>query len=148
MTNDEIKKSLMICADLYLSCEDCPYHDDYSHCSDVLKNDARELIIKQEQEINFQVQDRARLQRELDELKQAHEQRVEEINQLKTECTLLDDELRNARQETINVLNKLKERIKTAIDTYYNSQGGSYYSSEDVIRDIDKLIEEQLKCPK
>lgn len=46
----------------------------------------------------------------------------EEINQLKTECTLLDDELRNARQETINVLNKLKERAVVrlaAIETYH-----------------------------
>lgn len=69
-----------------------------------------------------------------------------EINQLKTECTLLDDELRNARQETINVLNKLKGTIKNAIDTYYNKDGGGYYLAEDVIDDIDNLINEQLKC--
>lgn len=68
-----------------------------------------------------------------------------ENKQLKTECALLDDELRIARQDTINVLNKLKGNIKNAIDTYYNSQGGSYYSSEDVINDIDKLIEELIK---
>lgn len=65
--------------------------------------------------------------------------------QLKTECALLDDELRIARQETINVLNELKGNIKNAIDTYYNSQGGSYYSSEDVINDIDKMIKELVK---
>lgn len=68
-----------------------------------------------------------------------------ENKQLKTECALLDDELRVARQETINVLNELKGNIKNAIDTYYNSQGGSYYSSEDVINDIDKLIKELVK---
>ena len=66
----------------------------------------------------------------------------QEINQLKTECTLLDDELRNARQETINVLNELKGNIKNAIDTYYNSQGGGYYLAEDVINDIDELLKE------
>lgn len=65
-----------------------------------------------------------------------------ENKQLKTECALLDDELRIARQETINVLNRLKGNIKNAIDTYYNSQGGSYYSAEDVISDIDRMIEE------
>ena len=74
------------------------------------------------------------------------ERKIEELKsenkQLKTECALLDDELRIARQETINVLNELKGNIKNAIDTYYNSQGGSYYSSEDVINDIDKLIKE------
>lgn len=68
-----------------------------------------------------------------------------ENKQLKTECALLDDELRVARQETINVLNELKGNIKNAIDTYYNSQGGSYYSSEDVINDIDKMIKELVK---
>lgn len=72
----------------------------------------------------------------------------EEINQLKTECTLLDDELRNARQETINVLNELRERVETAIDTYFNKDGGGYYLAEDVIDDIDNLIKEQLKCRK
>lgn len=68
-----------------------------------------------------------------------------ENRQLKTECALLDDELRIARQDTINVLNELKGNIKNAIDTYYNSQGGSYYSSEDVINDIDKMIKELVK---
>lgn len=77
------------------------------------------------------------------------ERKIEELKsenkQLKTECALLDDELRLARQETINVLNELKGNIKNAIDTYYNSQGGSYYSSEDVINDIDKMIKELVK---
>ncbi len=61
----------------------------------------------------------------------------EEINQLKTECTLLDDELRNARQETINVLNKLKERAVvrlTAIETYH------------ICNLIDELIKEVLNA--
>ncbi len=61
----------------------------------------------------------------------------EEINQLKTECTLLDDELRNARQETINVLNKLKERAAVrlaAIETYH------------ICNLIDELIKEVLNA--
>lgn len=61
----------------------------------------------------------------------------EEINQLKTECTLLDDELRNARQETINVLNKLKERAVVrlaAIETYH------------ICNLIDELIKEELNA--
>lgn len=104
-------------------CKLCASASDYSNCNDCpayancVSAAAYNLIIEQEKE----------------------------INQLKTECTLLDDELRNARQETINVLNKLKGNIKNAIDTYYNSQGGSYYSSEDVINDIDKLIKELVK---
>lgn len=46
------------------------------------------------------------------------------------------------KQAKIDVLNELKKRIKTAIDTYYNSDGGGYYLAEDVIDDIDELIEE------
>ena len=71
-----------------------------------------------------------------------------ENKQLKTECALLDDELRIARQETINVLNELRERIKTAIDTYFNKNGGGYYLAEDAIDDIDELINEVLNADK
>lgn len=46
------------------------------------------------------------------------------------------------KQAKIEVLNELKERIKTAIDTYWNSNGGGYYLAEDAIGDIDDLIEE------
>lgn len=95
MTNEEIKKALSTCAEI--SCDGCPYAEHsticcYS-CSNKLKLDARDLIIKQEKD----------------------------IKQLKTECALLDDELRNARQETINVLNKLKEKaiFLPAIETYH-----------------------------
>lgn len=49
------------------------------------------------------------------------------------------------KQAKIDVLNKLKERIETAIDTYYNSDGGGYYLAEDVIDDIDEMIEELKK---
>ena len=46
------------------------------------------------------------------------------------------------KQAKIDVLNELKERIKTAIDTYFNLDGGGYYLAEDAIDDIDELIEE------
>lgn len=46
------------------------------------------------------------------------------------------------KQAQIDVLNKLKERIKTAIDTYFNLDGGGYYLVEGAIDDIDGLIEE------
>lgn len=46
------------------------------------------------------------------------------------------------KQAKIDVLNELKERIKTAIDTYFNLDGGGYYLAEDAIDDIDELIKE------
>ena len=48
----------------------------------------------------------------------------------------------DVKQAQIDVLNKLKERIKTAIDTYFNLDGGGYYLAEGAIDDIDGLIEE------
>ena len=59
----------------------------------------------------------------------------QDVEQLKTECTLLDDELRNARQETINVLNELKAK------SYVND-----YCREVVeVEKIDELIKELIK---
>lgn len=49
------------------------------------------------------------------------------------------------KQAQIDVLNELKERIKTAIDTYFNLDGGGYYLAEDALDDIDELIEEVEK---
>ena len=51
----------------------------------------------------------------------------------------------DVKQAQIDVLNELKERIKTAIDTYFNLDGGGYYLAEDAIDDIDELIEEVEK---
>lgn len=116
MTNKELKKWLKRCGSTDSLCDGCPFGA-HELCFDEIKLAALALIKKQEKE----------------------------INQLETECTLLDDELRNARQETINVLTKLKGNIKNAIDTYYNSQSGGYYLAEDVIDDVDELIEELIE---
>ena len=92
MTNKELKKWLKRCGATDSLCTGCPF-EAHELCFDDIKLAALALIKKQEKE----------------------------INQLKTECTLLDDELRNARQETIDVLNKVKERAVglAAIETYH-----------------------------
>lgn len=109
MTNKDIKKALECCSNPSINfCKNCPYNNngEFSCCDDEMHKDALNLVTEQEKE----------------------------INQLKTECTLLDDELRNARQETINVLNKLKEK------TYVND-----YCREVVeVEKIDELIEELI----
>lgn len=48
------------------------------------------------------------------------------------------------KQAQINILREFKERIKTAIDTYYDSdeEGEGYFIAEDAIEDIDELIKE------
>ena len=110
MTNKKIKKALECCSNPSIShCKDCPYNKNgyFICCNGEMYKDTLNLIKKQEKE----------------------------INQLKTECTLLDDELRNARQETINVLNELKAK------SYVND-----YCREVVeVEKIDEMIEELIK---
>ena len=55
---------------------------------------------------------------------------------------IVDSLNRIVKQAQIDILNKAKERIKTAIDTYFNLDGGGYYLAEGAIDDIDGLIEE------
>ena len=109
MTNKELKKWLKRCGTNDSLCTGCPFAA-YELCFDEIKLAALALIKKQEKE----------------------------INQLKTECTLLDDELRNARQETINVLNEIKAK------SYVND-----YCREVVeVEKIDEMIEELIKNDK
>lgn len=158
MTKDEIKKGLKQCALIEPGpCTPCPYYH-LKDCDDTLKRQALNLITEQEKEIEFQVKDRARLQQEIGELEQAHEQRVEEIDTLKAKNKVLGDGVGKAftngftdgrkevekdiRRAQINILCELKKCIETAIDTYWNSNGGGYYLAEDAIEDIDELIKE------
>ena len=64
----------------------------------------------------------------------------EQINDIA--IALVKEGYGDVKQAQIDVLNKLKERIKTAIDTYFNLDGGGYYLAEDAIDDIDELIKE------
>lgn len=134
MTKDDIKKGLECCAGNidWLDCNDCPYFKHHCGRGNKLMQDALTLITEQEKEIDFQVQDRARLQREIDELEQAHEQRVEEIERLKAEV----------KQAKIDILNELKKKTHN----YYPSID-SYCISQHVVlvRDIDNLIKELNK---
>ena len=125
MNKDEIKKALEICSKDE-DCEKCPYCDHY-RCDRALQKDSFVLITEQEQEIK-------RLKAENYELTK------------KLEARLTCDFVKTAqKQAQIDILNKAKERIKTAIDTYFNLDGGGYYLAEGAIDDIDGLIEEVEK---
>lgn len=158
MTKDEIKKALE-CCEKYAYCKDCPC---YTYCGHELHKGALALITEQEKEIDFQVQDRARLQREIDELEQAHEQRVEEIKRLKAEndslykkiaeleqdlihadenvfyreCDVKLAEDKIKKQAQIDVLNRLRRRA------WQGYQIGMYIVST---QEIDELIKEVEK---
>lgn len=87
MTKKELKKWLKRCGSNARLCDGCPFKE-HSSCFAEIKLAALALIKKQEKE----------------------------INQLKTECTLLDDELRNARQETINFITEQEKKIERLKD--------------------------------
>ena len=124
MNKDDIKKALKFCADAF-PCEGCAYHDDLT-CTDKLKTDALNVIIEQEQEIEKWKNDYAKLQEQFAKYQTASDKEI----------------AAQVKQAKIEVLNKLKERVETAIDAYFNLDGGGYYLAEDALDDIDELIEE------
>lgn len=124
MNKDEIKKALEFCADAF-PCEGCAYHDDLT-CTDKLKTDALNVIIEQEQEIEKWKNDYAKLQEQFAKYQTASDKEI----------------AAQVKQAKIEVLNKLKERVETAIDAYFNLDGGGYYLAEGAMNDIDELIRE------
>ena len=70
-----------------------------------------------------------------------------EIERLKAENERFENNMKNVleiekKQAKIDVLTEVKESIKTAINNYWESNGGGYYLAEDAINDIDDLITE------
>ena len=124
MNKDDIKKALEFCADAF-PCEGCAYHDDLM-CTDKLKTDALNVIVEQEQEIEKWKNDYAKLQEQFAQYQMASDKEI----------------AAQVKQAKIDVLNKLKERVETAIDAYFNLDGGGYYLAEGAMNDIDELIRE------
>ncbi len=128
---DDIKKVLALCVDSI--CDDCPYADT-KDCYNQIKLDARDLIIKQESEIEKLKAENIRLTTKLGQVLLS----IDTVKEMNTMCSI--DEQR--KQAKIDVLNELRERVETAIDTYFKLDGGGYYLAEDAIDDIDELIRE------
>ena len=124
MNIDDIKKALEFCANAF-PCEGCVYHDDLT-CTDKLKTDALNVIIEQGQEIEKWKNDYAKLQEQFAKYQTASDKEI----------------AAQVKQAKIEVLNKLKERVETAIDAYFNLDGGGYYLAEGAMNDIDELIRE------
>lgn len=124
MNKDDIKKALEFCANAF-PCEGCAYHDDLT-CTDKLKTDALNVIIEQEQEIEKWKNDYVKLQEQFAKYQTASDKEI----------------AAQVKQAKIEVLNKLRERVETAIDTYFNLDGGGYYLAEGAMNDIDELLKE------
>ena len=105
MNKDEIKKALEFCANAF-PCEGCAYYDDLT-CSDTLKTDARELIIKQEQEIEKLKAENVRLTTKLGQVLLSIDT-VKEMNAMYNIAA-------QVKQAKIDVLNELKKKKSIAI---------------------------------
>lgn len=96
MTEEDIKKALEVCTNIYCTCDDRPY-DDVRNCSDTLKNDARELITEQEEEIERLKTTLGQCNTELNSALESLKSQCREIGELKAE-------VKQAQVDTINTI--------------------------------------------
>lgn len=123
MTKEDIKDALQACSAINSPCVNCPYKD-VENCYDTLNNDARELIIEQEKEIE---QLRTTLGQCNTELNSA-------LESLKSQCREIGELKEGTKQAKIAVLNELKVR-----HDYANMTMGYPW---DISQQIDELIKE------
>lgn len=121
---DDIKKVLALCVDSI--CDDCPYADT-KDCYNQIKLDARELIIKQENEIEKLKAENIRLTTKLGQVLLS----IDTVKEMNTMCSI--DEQR--KQAKIDVLNELKEKCK------FDGHMVAVYKN-----DIDEMIAEVLNA--
>ena len=97
MTKEDIKDALQACSAIISPCVNCPYKD-VENCYDTLNNDARELIIEQEKEI--------------ERLKEENKKDFDNFVKVNDELLKANMKLSvDKKQAQINVLNKLKDKM-------------------------------------
>ena len=120
MTKDDIKKVLALCVDSI--CDDCPYADT-KDCYNQIKLDARELIIKQENEIEKLKAENIRLTTKLGQVLLS----IDTVKEMNTMCSIYEQR----KQAKTDVLNELKKKIH---DTRLNDD-----TAEIIIEMIEEL---------
>ena len=101
---DNIKKVLALCVDSI--CDDCPYADT-KDCYNQIKLDARELIIKQENEIEKLKAENIRLTTKLGQVLLS----IDTVKEMNTMCNIAAQ----VKQAKIDVLNELKKKKSIAV---------------------------------
>ena len=147
MNKDDIKKGLECCSNPSInSCKDCPYNNngEFSCCDGEMCKDALNLITEQEKKIERLKDENKENCWKCIEAKRVTEEDYAKLQEEFANYQLASDKEIKAqvKQAKIEVLNKLKERVETAIDAYFNLDGGGYYLAEDAMNDIDELIRE------
>ena len=100
MMIDDIKKVLALCVDSI--CDDCPYADT-KDCYNQIKLDARELIIKQENEIEKLKAENIRLTTKLGQVLLS----IDTVKEMNAMCNIAAQ----VKQAKIDVLNALKDKM-------------------------------------
>ena len=145
MNKDDIKKALEFCADsdFKTACRNCPYFINL-RCNDMLCKDAVNLIIEQENEIEYrkkqhdnQVSENTRLYIEYDKLKDDYAKLQELFAQYQMAS---DKEIKaQVKQAKIDVLNELKEKRTTVfIDIDEVDEAVFYRRHQRTYKGVDK----------
>lgn len=122
MNKDEIKKGLTVCAGD--SCDNCSYYK-FHNCYDRLKLDARELIIKQEQEIE-------QLEEQTEELRNEKWDAQDDLD-----C-YYDEMPSKIKQAKIDVLNELWGKVKDEGVDYKIGMRALSEEIDELIKEIEK----------
>lgn len=124
MTDNEIIKYMQCVIGNEVSCSECTYQKvlPFPSCRMMCAKNALDLINRQKAEI-LELQKR--------------------IINWRTDMDYRPDEIKS--EAIKEFAERLKHEITSAIDTYYNSNGGGYYLAEDVIDDIDNIVKEMTE---
>ena len=128
MTQDEIKKALEICNDIYAPCNGCPY-EICTNCDNTLHTDALNVIIEQEKEI----------ERLRTTLGQCNTELNSALESLKSQCREIGELKAGAKQSQIDVLNELKKYLHTED---FDTPDERWKPESEFCAIIDKLIKE------
>lgn len=132
MTQDEIKKALEICTDIYAPCNGCPY-EMCTNCDNTLHTDALNVIIEQENEIERLRTTLGQCNTELNSALESLKRQCREIGKLRAEV----------KQAQIDILNKANERLNVVSREFGDDCDLCGVSAVCSCRcEINKLIEE------
>lgn len=150
MNKDDIKKALECCSNpSFNSCKNCPYNNngEFSCCDGEMCKDALNLITEQEKKIERLKDENKENCWKCIEAKRVTEEDYAKLQEEFANYQMASDKemIAQVKQAKIDVLNELRERVETAIDTYFNLDGGGYYLAEGAMNDIDELLKEYEK---
>ena len=128
MTQDEIKKALEICTDIYAPCNGCPY-EKCTNCDNTLHTDALNVIIEQENEIE-------KLKDKCEELRNEKWDAQDDLD-----C-YYDEMLNKIKQAKIKAVKDFAEKLKARITKFIWRHNIPECIFNDIMSDLLKEYEE------